>query len=527
MKPGEVAHSVTRGAFYLAIEKATALLSGVAYFAILLRWMGPTKYGMMALALPFVGLATSATGNLEVFLERYSAEYLARNALHTLRKAHVLALLIKLALGVVAGTVVAWLAPFLARQFHIPELAMLLPILVPIITFDGFSTTGRATLYGLQRFRALSGIAVATHVVKIVMLALLWSARQGIEALAIALAALTVVQGLVTALVPLWQLRGDVQDGPEAGPTPSRSTLMRSMLAYCTPLLGARLTFLSGQNLGKIVLGKLYDPHLLGYFSFAFQTVERFVELAQTLPSALLPSFTHLVARGERERYRYIFDQALRLIQVVACALTFGLFTFAREITLIVGSPLFAPAIPLLRILALVPMVRTAQQPLTMLFQAMRLPGTVLRLALLKFGIEFGCYFLLLPSLGMTGAAVANVAGAVVSYVAALVMMDRILPDGARERMRIAGMTVALMAPLLGLSALLYLLPLGPAGLILRIALVPLALVGVFAIGLVNDYDVLKLSSLPVRSAAPRWARDFAVAVAGRLVRAFEPRRAA
>src|SRR5205823_11066297 len=101
MKPGEVAHSVTRGAFYLAIEKATALLSGVAYFAILLRWMGPTKYGMMALALSFVGLATSATGNLEVFLERYSAEYLARNALHTLRKAHVLALLIKLALGVV------------------------------------------------------------------------------------------------------------------------------------------------------------------------------------------------------------------------------------------------------------------------------------------------------------------------------------------------------------------------------------------------------------------------------------------
>ena len=35
MKPGEIAHSVTRGAFYLALEKAAALLSGIAYFALL------------------------------------------------------------------------------------------------------------------------------------------------------------------------------------------------------------------------------------------------------------------------------------------------------------------------------------------------------------------------------------------------------------------------------------------------------------------------------------------------------------
>ena len=36
MKGREIAHSVTRGAFYLAIEKASGLLSGMAYFALLL-----------------------------------------------------------------------------------------------------------------------------------------------------------------------------------------------------------------------------------------------------------------------------------------------------------------------------------------------------------------------------------------------------------------------------------------------------------------------------------------------------------
>ena len=97
MKPGEIAHSVSRGAFYLAIEKVAALISGLLYFALLLRWLGPTKYGIMTLALSFAGLATMATGNFEVFLERYAAQYQAQGRLATLRRAHLLALGVKLA----------------------------------------------------------------------------------------------------------------------------------------------------------------------------------------------------------------------------------------------------------------------------------------------------------------------------------------------------------------------------------------------------------------------------------------------
>ena len=103
MRRGEIAHSVSRGAFYLAIEKVAALLSGTAYFALLLRWVGPTNYGTMILALSFAGLATIVTGNFETYLERFAAEYQARNSLATLRRAHLLALTLKLALGVVAA----------------------------------------------------------------------------------------------------------------------------------------------------------------------------------------------------------------------------------------------------------------------------------------------------------------------------------------------------------------------------------------------------------------------------------------
>jgi O-antigen/teichoic acid export membrane protein len=523
VKAGDIAHTVSRGAFYLTIEKGAALVSGVAYFALLLRWLGPTKYGIMTLALSFIGLATMFTGNSEAYLERFAAEYQAHGRFLTLRRAHLVAMGIKLVLGTVAAVVLGLGAGLIARQFNTPELGVLLPLLGVIVALDGLATTGRAMLYGMQHFRWLSAVSVGFHVVKTIMVGQLWWWKQGLIGLAIGLSVLTVIQGVITVAIPLWMLRR-ARDPESAPETPPPDRLLRSIVAYCLPLLGARVTFMSGQNLGKIVLGKLFVPTQLGYFSFAFQTVERFVELVYALPSSLLPSFTHLVARGESTRLRFVFDQSLRLIQVVALALSCGLFVFAPEVTLLVGSPLFRPAIPLLRIMALVPVARTAQQPLTMLFQALRRPGTVLGLALLKFAAEFGCYFLLVPTLGMAGGAWANLAGAVASYGVSMIIVNRTLTESARERMGTTARGLLAFLPLLAIGLffedrLSHLWSLG-----LRLALIPLAVIAVFMLGLVRVDDLDRLTSFPLEAGWMRRTRDLVLAGARRMAQGLAPR---
>jgi PST family polysaccharide transporter len=523
VKPGEVAHTVSRGVFYLSIEKGLALVSGIAYFALLLRWLGPTKYGIMTLALSFAGLATMFTGNFEAYLERYAAEYQAHGRLQTLRRAHLLALGLKLALGAGAAFALVALAPALAAEFRVPELAALLPVLAFMVWLEGLSTTGRATLYGVQQFRWMSAVALVFHVLKTGMVALLWWTRQGLPELAAGLTVLAVAQGAVSAMVPLWMLRR-ARD-PAGEPPPPLGTLLRSIVSYCLPLLGARVTFVSGQNLGKIVLGKLFDATLLGYFSFAYQTVERFVEVVYALPSSLLPTLTQLVARRERERLRHAFDESLRLIQVVALALSVGMVLGAREITLLVGSPLFEPAIPLLQVMALVPIARTAQQPMTMLFQALRLPGTVLGLALVKFVVEFGCYFALVPMLGLIGAGWANLAGAVVSYLAAMVTLNRRLPEGARERIRTTFTSLMVFAPVLLVGLELDRRLPEPWSLAARLALLPVTLALVFAFGLVREEDFQRLQSFPLRSVWMTRIRDGLVGGGRRALQAVVPRR--
>jgi len=526
VKPGEIAHSVSRGAFYLAVEKVAALLSGILYFALLLRWMGPTKYGIITLALSFVGLASMATGNFEMYLERYAAEHEAHGRLLTLRRAHRLALALKLGLGALAGATLALLAPVLAHHFDSPDLGGIIPVVALVVACDGLSTTGRAVLYGLQRFRWICGVSVAFHVAKTAMVGSLWGAQRGLGELAIGLAVLTALQGLVLTLAPMWLLRRARDPAPSAeeGALPE-GRLLRVMVAYCMPLMGARAAFQSGQNLSKVVLGKLFGLAELGFFSFAFQTVERFVEVAHTLPAALLPSLTKLATTGERERLRWVFDQAFRLIQAGACALSLGVFIFAPELTRWVASPMFTPAVPLLRIMALVPLARTAQQPFTMLFQALRLPGTVLALTLIKVGVEFGCYFILVPTLGLQGAGWANLAGAAVAFTGAHLALRRRFPEGSGERARATVLALALVVPLLAAGLAIDAVLDGPPGVVLKLLLVPLAVAGAFALGLVTRYDLEKVSSLPLSAAWMRRTRDTAVAIGDRLARVVALRR--
>jgi O-antigen/teichoic acid export membrane protein len=298
------------------------------------------------------------------------------------------------------------------------------------------------------------------------------------------------------------------------------------MFAYCLPLLGARAAFLSGQNLGKVLLAKVMDATQLGYFTFAFQTIERFVELAYTLPSSLLPSLTHLVAREERERLGYIFDQAFRLVQVTACALAWSVFAFAPELTLGVGSAMFLPSTDMLRVLALVPIARTAHQPLTMLFQAMRLPGSVLTLALIKLGVELSCYFLIVPRLGGMGAAWANLAGAVAAYAAALLFAGRLLPETAAERGGVVLRALLVTVPMLLLAWTLS-VPHSLTSVIVRASLVLPCTVTLFALRLITRYDLEKLSALQIRWPFARRARDLVVRAADPVARAFEARRPA
>ena len=202
-------------------------------------------------------------------------------------------------------------------------------------------------------------------------------------------------------------------------------------------MLGARGAYLAGQNLGKVVLGKLFDVASLGYYSFAFQTMDRLMDLLYPLPSALLPSLTQLVTRQERERLGDIFDQAFRLDPGERVSSWRPASSCSRANSRCWSrARCSSPAVPLLRVMALVPIARTAHEPMSMLFQAMHRPGAVLSLALLKFATEFSGYFILVPMLGMIGCGLGGPGGRDVRLSGSVVSADAPAPGKPPRRAR-------------------------------------------------------------------------------------------
>ena len=303
--------------------------------------------------------------------------------------------------------------------------------------------------------------------------------------------------------------------------------VVTDMLRYCLPLLGARAAFLSGQNLSKVILGRFFPPEALGLFAFAFQTVERFVGLVYAIPSSLLPSLTQLHSQGDWLRLRRLLDKGFRLVATLGAVLSFLILIFAQEITRVIGGSTFLPAVGLLQVLALVPWVRTAQQPLTMGFYALRRTQVVLGLALLKFSVELGSYLLFIPVLGLPGAAWANLVGAVAAFTGALVATDRALGGDERHRWTVMAKTGTIV--LLGVAAAFAMrsLPFEWHVLfVVKVALVvPVLLVVILLFDLVTLDDLARAQGIDIRARWMRAVRDRVVRSGAALQRAFGRRR--
>lgn len=536
----QILKNVSRGSFYLGVEQATALASGVVYSVIVLRWLGPEDYGLLSLGLALIGLVSIGTGNWETYLERFSAEFETRGKGERLQRAYALALVGKLGLGLLSAMLL-WLGGhWIAAHYKEPRLETLILALGGLLLVEGFLVTGRAILFGLQRFGWLAATALLFHTLKVAAVLVLWRSGAGVGELALALVVVTGISGGLQTLLAVELLRrGPKSVGEPVSPSVQAAAdpdlfrpeaageeigeppLLHSMLRYCMPLLGARAAFLTGQNLSRVVLGSFLSLEHLGYFSFAFTVVDRFVSFVYALPASLLPSLTQLVAHGDRRRFQRLLDKSFRLVATAAAALSFGIFVFAEEITLLLGGPQYTPAIGVLTIVALVPWVRTAQQPLTMGFYALRHTSWVLGLALCKLGVEFGSYFALIPWLGVEGAAWAHVAGAIVSFVLALLWMGREFQPSRPRWIVSAKSTAIFLGAVLTKLALAEVHAGFAASLAAKILLmVPAFLLAVFVCDLVTEDDLRRTANLEIGPSWARRVRDAVVRVGLRLSRA-------
>jgi O-antigen/teichoic acid export membrane protein len=328
-----IAGRAVKSGFWLAGTRfVTQVFSWVVTINVA-RLLSPEDYGLMAMATVFTGLAAVlgelGLGAAIVQRKEVSAEALASNFWLSVGAGVLLA-----GFGMALAYPTAW-AFGEARVIPITQLASVLFIL------NALQLVPQSLLVRGVRFREIGFIELAAVVTA--SLSMLAMARLGFGVWTLVTG--TIIQNVASLILLLAVSRWR--------PHPRfRSHEVKPYLAYGLRVAGSRSFFYVFSVADKVVVGKLFDAQVLGYYSFAQQLAsiptDKIVSIFQQVAFPVFSRFQNDVGRCAD-----FFRRATRYIALVVAPLFGGGMLLGEELILVLLGEKWAPIVPLFQMFCL------------------------------------------------------------------------------------------------------------------------------------------------------------------------------
>jgi O-antigen/teichoic acid export membrane protein len=228
-------------------------------------------------------------------------------------------------------------------------------------------------------------------------------------------------------------------------------TLVRDAL----PLGSAALLTLGYDRLGVLLLKWLTDNESVGFYGFAYRSIDLAVPLSVLFVGAAFPVMTRYFAEGNVEDFKRLYQRCHDLLSLGGMAIVTAIVLFADPLVQILGGDQYHQAATSVRVLAM------AIPPLWLGILAdyglvsVGKQNALLWLAGCSMLINLLANLLLIPFYGKEGAAAATVIAELAMLMPALFILSRSI--GEAPSFWVAGR----LLPVAGISALLaYALPL-------------------------------------------------------------------
>lgn len=321
------------GLYWGTISQASQQLLNLLFGICLARLLTPADYGMVGMLTLFSAIASA--------LQEGGFQAALANRKNPDDRDYNSVFWVNILIGITVYVVLFCCAPLIARFFKIPELTALARFQFLGFVIASFNTAQSGVLFKnlMVRQRAY-GIITANLVAGIVGVAMAWL---GFAYWGLATQNLVFIGtiALMNWHFSPWRPSLRIDFGP-----------VREMFGFSSRLLLTNVFLQFNNYFFSVVLGRLYRPDMVGYFTQANKW--------STMGSSLIDGTVSSVAQpvlaevaDDRERQLQVFRKMLRFTAFISFPALFGLALIAREFIIITVTDKWAYSIPILQVLCL------------------------------------------------------------------------------------------------------------------------------------------------------------------------------
>lgn len=366
---------------------------------VLGRLLAPEDFGLFAVALVALDFLLSATnfGMVPALVQRPDVQREHYEAAWTIGMLRAL---------LVSGAVIA-AAPWVAELFGEPRATPLLRLLAIRPVLDAAASIGVAELRKELRFRSIAGLklteATVNTVVSIALVGPLgvWALVVGPVAAALAYAVLSYI---VAPIRPRVRLRGT-----EAG----------QLARYGRWILVTAWAALAGRTLLQLGISRELGAAALGVYFMAGKLAFLPADVSnQVVGSVVFPVFAKL--QRDRQRGRRVFRTAVVGLSALVVPASLLIFALAPSLAVDVLGEQWEPAVPVIRVLALVNIIGIIGDVAVPLLQGSGRPDRSAWMEIVQYTLLVALAWPFAQLYGVTGAAAAWLPAVLVSQLLAI-----------------------------------------------------------------------------------------------------------
>ncbi|HXZ90225.1 MAG TPA: oligosaccharide flippase family protein [Candidatus Dormibacteraeota bacterium] len=389
---------VSRGASYLTIQTITTTVAQAVSFAILTRIITPTDVGILAIIQLITAISLSLNGAaLQQATMKFVGEYhgtdesLAAGVFYqTLRVSLVLS--VPIAGFIFFGS--GLLAHTLLGPTGQPELFRTLS--VDVLVNAGMLPVANGAVLGAKSFKASAAIGIAGGIFRQCLIILLILFLKNFIGLVYAWVlsdfALLVGYGLMAV-----RLLGLTK----------RFFPLGKLVSFSWPLTIGNLVGLAYTSFDKAILIAFVPLASLGIYNAVLFAYGAPLTIGASFSNALLPVYSSISNLG-LQRCRRATWRSSRYVSLVMVPLAFGLFATAKPaLTVFVGSTYVEGAVPLM-VLSLSLALTSLNIALGPMLTALAETRAIMWITISSLGLALASAYVLLPPMGIVGAAVAR-----------------------------------------------------------------------------------------------------------------------